>query len=64
MWVFFVLFFWSERERAAQLSIPLYIPLLSVLARPYGKRNSSITAQHELVFALQAPLPPDTFISH
>ncbi len=34
------------------------------LLRPWGKPSPSITAQHELVFALQAPLPPDTFISY
>lgn len=37
---------------------------LSALERPCGKRNPSITAQHDSAPALQAPLPPDTFISH
>lgn len=37
---------------------------VSQLVRPCGKPSPSITAQHELVFALQAPLLPGTFISH
>lgn len=56
--------FQIDRERAVQLSFPLYLLSFSVLAKPCGKRDRSIAAQYESVFALQAPLPPDTFISH
>lgn len=35
-----------------------------MLVKPCDKPSPSITAQHELAFALQAPLPPYTFISH